>query len=518
MKRNILFHLSVILSFLLFIPGASGQNGGAQLRTVVNRIFPSGGQVTIDFDMFLSDYTLSSNNQLILSPVLADEAGNERLLPEVILNGRHRNKLYQRMQKLNGSADSSSVYKVIRVDGKTATETVHYQVQVPYERWMGKANVQLYTDLCGCAGVSQTAPGSSISTSPIFVGALILPQAPTFSYSYIPEVSFIEPPKEEIKKREESGSAYIIFRQGQSVILPDYQDNRIELDKITASLDYIKGEPTAQITSIKIEAYASPEGTYQSNLVLSQRRAAALRDYVSRHYSISSRLITAKGMGENWSGLEHLVESDSGLENQSGVLQLIRSVDVFDGREKRLMELSGGRPYRYMLQHLFPLLRRSDYRIEFTVPEFSTQKSSELLHTRPGMLSLNEMYQIANKYEKGSAIFNEVFEIALKNYPADRIANLNAAAACLLADRTDDAEHLLTPYADDSAAWNNLGVLYMKQARLDKAENYLKLALSEGSSEAAANYRILMELKRAREEYQVKRREYDDLYDMGDDK
>ena len=38
------------------------------------------------------------------------------------------------------------------------------------------------------------------------------------------------------------------------------------------------------------------------------------------------------------------------------------------------------------------------------------------------------MYLVAQTYEEGSEDFNEVFHIAVRMYPHDPIANINAAA------------------------------------------------------------------------------------------
>ena len=173
------------------------------------------------------------------------------------------------------------------------------------------------------------------------------------------------------------------------------------------------------------------------------------------------------------------------------------------------MNLSGGSTYRIMLNDLFPMLRRSDYTIEYSVPSFTIEKSKELIQSRPNMLSLEEMYLIANTYEKGSDAFNEVFATAVHLFPNDRIANLNAAGALLLAGDAARAETILTPYADDPQAWNNLGAAMMKLNRLDEAESYLIRARSAGSAEAAANLEILRQLLEAIKEHEDRQAEYE---------
>ena len=50
-----------------------------------------------------------------------------------------------------------------------------------------------------------------------------------------------------------------------------------------------------------------------------------------------------------------------------------------------------------------------------------------MLATAPQNLSLEEFYILAQTYEPGSEKFNELFETAVRMYPDDPVANLNAA-------------------------------------------------------------------------------------------
>lgn len=483
---------------------ANGQNRGEnQISLATNQIKPTGDYVTVDFDLDLRNYPISASRQLVLTPVISDGNGNVHELPQMIVNGRRRDNLYRRMERINRTQEDGTVYRVVRIKGNEPGEVVNYRTQIPFQRWMRNASVTLNMDLCGCGGENEN------TSRRIVAQRIDFPAAPVFDFAYTPNVTFIQPPREDVKIRHESGTAHITFGQGQSAIQADIGNNRAELEKIAASLNYVQGEPTAEIASITIKAYASPEGTWHSNLALSQRRASALRSYVGQFYGIAPRMIRAEGMGEDWAGLDSLVSNWTTLPDREAVLAIIRGTDVFDGRERKLMNLSGGSTYRIMLNDLFPMLRRSDYTIEYSVPSFTIEKSKELIQSRPNMLSLEEMYLIANTYEKGSDAFNEVFATAVHLFPNDRIANLNAAGALLLAGDAARAETILTPYADDPQAWNNLGAAMMKLNRLDEAESYLIRARSAGSAEAAANLEILRQLLEAIKEHEDRQAEYE---------
>ena len=314
-----------------------------------------------------------------------------------------------------------------------------------------------------------------------------------------------------IKTRNEKGEAYLVFEVNESVIVPSLSNNREELLKIDKSLNYIKEEPTAKISKVSIIAYASPEGTYVNNLSLSQRRADALKTYVQKNYQISpSVIMTAEGKGEAWDDLLELVKQDTKIEAKQEVLKIIQTVDIFAGRETQLMNLAGGRPYNYMLENLFPKLRRSDYHIEYTVPSFTLEKGIQLIDTKPTMLSLAEMYAIANTHSKDSEEFKQTIRMAQRIYPEDRIARLNAAALALLEHNEELAADLLVDCAQDARAWNSIGVMYMGKHQFDAAEIYLRKALNQGDLNASENLLLLEKLKEAVARYERSQAEYEE--------
>jgi tetratricopeptide (TPR) repeat protein len=498
---------AVILFFFLLSSNVYGQSKFQGLiRVNKNQVSPSKGTVYFDMDILLNGVDVSTNNQLVLTPVLRTTSGKSQALPSVIINGKKRHNLYQRSLTLSGQKSDPTIYRVLRADKKKVIMSIPYKTTVPYEKWMKDAAIYLVEDLCGCGGSNEAYEELLVSD---------LGQ-PTLDYDYIPAVQFIIPPRENIKVRYETGYAYVVFEVDKWEILPNLKvgnfDNRLELQKIKNSLSYVSDEPSARITDISIIAHASPEDTYEHNMMLSKNRAKSLLDYITKNYNIPSSVkISSEGKGENWTDLITYIIEDPKVEYKEQVLRIIRTVNIFDGREKQLMDLAGGRPYRYMLNNIFPLLRRSDYKISYTVPAVvSIEKGKELLKTKPEMLSLEEMYLIADTYEQGSPEFNEVFDIAVRYFQDDMIANLNAAAAALLGGKTAYAKRILEKYEDEPTAWNNLGVVYMAEHRFDEAEKYLQEAARKGNAEARQNLGLLPELKSAYEKYQREKAGYED--------
>jgi len=490
----------LILFFCLFVFNLYGQDNNVKdnLSVRKNQVHINReGNVFVDLEILLNGVEVSTNKQLVLTPVIKGTNNRVELSP-VIVNGKKRANLYKRSLALSGKRDNS--YTVIKANPKTVFHKISYKKFTPYQPWMKNASVYLIADLCGCGGSGEEYVSTLVATGIDYA---------EFRGVFSPAVNFIIPQKEEIKKRDEQGEAYIIFQTDKWDILPRLFNNSRELEKIRNSLQYVREEPTTQITSVSVKAYASPEAPYDYNMNLSEKRANALADYVRSHYNVPSGLLNSKGMGEDWANLEKAVSGDSKIERKSDILRIIRSNSAFDEKERQLRALAGGGSFNYMLNNLFPRLRRADYRIEYTVPPYTVEKGKELLQSKPNMLSLEEMYQIAYSYEEGSKAFNDVFLQAVKSFPDDKIAQLNAATANILAGNIPDAQKVLEQYQSDPDAWNSLGLVYMYRNNFQQAQYYLEKARDRGVADARENLRSLENVKEQYKTYLREKAEFE---------
>lgn len=297
--------------------------------------------------------------------------------------------------------------------------------------------------------------------------------------------SFIVPQAEAVKARSESGRVSVEFATGRSKVVPEFRNNAAELQNVNTLLETVKKNPDATVTSVSITGHASPEGTFKGNLALTERRANALAEYLAETHGIKGESFAVKGEGEDWAGLEALVVNSNDLIEKDRVLEIIRSNDEADMRERRLRTLTA--PYNELFTRYYPTLRRSDYTVYYTVIPFTVEKGKEVIKTRPSDLSLNEMFLIANTYEPGSRAFDEVFMTAARVFPNSDVANLNAAASVLECkkDAAAAAGYLAKVKEHNAAYWNNMGMLQWLQGdKAGAAESFAK-AGKEGAANAA---------------------------------
>jgi hypothetical protein len=314
---------------------------------------------------------------------------------------------------------------------------------------------------------------------------IVIPAPPPIIIYYPTFVSsFITPPLEDPKIRNEMGSVFLEFAVGNVDINPTFRNNASELERLHNQLREVLRDPDSEIKNINIVGHASIEGTYASNLALSERRVVSLKNHIRTIHNLPESLFTVRGAGEDWTTLDSLV-ARSNMPERVRVLEIVRGVGVFDGRERQLMDLDGGRPYRWMLDNLFPYLRRADYTLHYVVLPFTVEKGKEVFRTRPNNLSLNEMFLISQTYEPRTPEHIELFETAARLFPDSDIANLNAAAAAL--DRRNIAlaeRHLQLVGEHNNVYWNNMGILQYLQGDKEKAMESFQRAGVAGTANA----------------------------------
>lgn len=229
-----------------------------------------------------------------------------------------------------------------------------------------------------------------------------------------------------------------------------------------------------------------------------------MRDWLVEKYGMNKGDISTSGVGEDWVGLrDSVVHSD--MEYKNEVLAIIDRYGIHEGREKHLMDLRVGRPYNYMMEHFFPSLRRMELEMIYTVRAFSQSESDMLLDERPQDLSLQEMYDVARERNTDQTIvhqrteYGKEYDIAVRYFPNDAIANINAASAALVRGDLEQARKCLENVSDDPLAANNLGVYYWLCGDPQTAEKYFLRARESDPVRAEYNLR---ELTRWREEQQ----------------
>ncbi|WP_106831526.1 DUF3868 domain-containing protein [Parabacteroides pacaensis] len=477
-----------IISAAMLLGGIGGtvaQDGRPSVSVTCNDLKQIGDSLYIDAVIHISGEAVKSTRSLALTPVL--EAPTQKMgLPSILLLGKKSAKVYSREKALNNLKEDEPRFAIINT-AQTTQQTLPYKMTVTYEPWMKDARFVLAEDLCGC--------GKSEPGSPLLIADKIR-LYPTERYQVQPVLAYIVPEAETEKHRAEVGTAYLDFQVNKWDILPDYHNNAAELAKIDNTITAVVNDKNITPQKIVLKGYASPEGSYANNARLAENRVKSLRDYIRNKHDFAQSFFTVESEPEDWAGFKAKVEADPNVPSRDEVLAIIASDDTPDKKESRLKGLNRGVPYQYVLKEIFPYLRHSDYRIDYTVRFFTVEEGREIIKTRPGQLSLSEMFAVANSYEIGSEDYNQVFDIAVRTYSDDPVANLNAANIAIMKGNYDAARNYLAKAGNSPEAIHARGILYLIEGNLDAAEPLLKQAKVSGIKEAEQN---LNELKKKKE-------------------
>lgn len=424
----------------------------------------SADEMTVNMDMDMSDFNVLSNRAVLLTPYVVKD-GDRVGMPSLGIYGRDRYFYYVRNDKtmVEGSAETS--YRENEVP-----DLIPYFATVPYEDWMAGSELVLEKKTYGCCG-------NLIDTEYCTLGQFEV---------YKPAFLYISPAVELRKERVLEGNAFVDYPVSQTVIYPEYHNNVEELAKIRATIDSVRLDPDVNVTSIFIKGFASPESPYDNNTRLAKGRTASIKQYVLDLYDFPESVIKTDYEPENWEGLrEYLVASDLPYKRQ--IIALIDKDEEPD-RKEWLIKSQYVSDYKYLLENCYPYLRRTYYRIDYVVRSFTYEDVDhirELVGTRPQNLSLQEFYLAAQGLDQESEMFNEIFDVAVRMYPEDPIANLNAANAAMQRGDMKSASKFIDRAANMPEAIYARGVYAALSGDLAAARTLFETASALGVAQAA---------------------------------
>lgn len=461
---------SLIFSLLLLLPLQ------AQIRQEATSCKSVKKDMILKTTFILDDFSIKTNRQLVLTPVIDDSKGNTAVFKSVVINGRNRHLIYER----NGRKEKNYPNSVEVLRKNDTQQAVAYLDTIPYEKWMDEGYLRIVTDTCGCGNLLGRNLGEQ---RPV----MIHPER-KLVYAFLPPVAAPDPIV------SLSGKAYLDYPVNSTVLDPIYRNNPAELKKILETINRVKDDNRVTITAIGIHGYASPEGSWENNTRLAKGRAATLKEYVKSQYDFPESTFRVEYTPEDWAGLDSLL-SRSTLANRDALLRIVRDQSLEPDPRNDKLRADHPEDYRYILNNYYPALRHSDYTVEYRIRPMSDAEAAELLHTQPQLLSLNKMFRIANLYPVGSDAYNEVFDVAVRMYPADPVANVNAANVALKKGDLAAAEKYLAKSGDSVEAIHARGVLALLQQRYADAETFLTQAAQAGLPEAKQNLELLQAVK-----------------------
>ncbi len=433
-----------------------------------------GKYLSVEMNLNLNKLDVNANRAVLLTPRLVN--GTDSLdLPSVGIYGRKRYYYYVRNGIGSISGENEIIYRA-----SSKPNSVAYNNIAEYEDWMDGATLKFHRSDWGCCHEILAEYESIVGRH---------------NEAFFPELVFVQPKAEIEKTRSLSGSAYIDFPVDKTVIYPDYHNNTAELGKIEGTIDSIRNDKDVTITSVWLKGFASPESPYKHNKDLAIGRTAALKAHIGQLFHFADGIISTEYEPENWEGLRQYVEK-SNIDHREEILAMIDSDMEPDAKEAEIKR-TYPKEYRFLLQYCYPYLRRTDYLIKYKIRVFyDVEEIRRVMAEQPQKLSQNEFYLVAQEYEPGTPEFTDVFETAVRMFPDDEVANLNAANAAIRRDDFAAAHRYLDKAGDSAEAVYARGALAIREKDYETARRYLSKAKNMGQEKAAATLNELNERRK----------------------
>ncbi len=422
------------------MPAAADNYNG---RVAFTQTTPKVAKDSIRFgvNVVLDQVALGSRTLLTLTPKLVSEDGTQTYaFPAVSVGGRNRQIMWQR----HNIAGTQPVYHK-----NGSAQTVALNLAAPNVAWVKKARLVVDEQVQGCAGCEQGEMRYNLLSRLV-------------KEEYRPKFTtvFVTPKPEPVKTRADRFIARFNFRVNRSELLPELGNNRVEFARVDSVAKAILLNTDVKVKNVSIDGYASPEGTDAGNLKLSQNRALSFADYLRRTYKLSRGVLNGVGHGSDWEGLRNSVMADANVPNKQAVLDVLAAASNNEVRKTNLRKLDAGQPYAYLLANNYPPLRRTEYQFTYTVRDFNLEEAIQRIYSNPSLLSLNEMYLVANHYAAGSVERRNALETAQRVYPNAPESRFNALAYRMAQGEQVNEEQFLVNYTASPEKWNNLGVYY----------------------------------------------------------
>ena len=270
----------------------------------------------------------------------------------------------------------------------------------------------------------------------------------------------------------------IDFEVGKADVRPELGENAVVIRRIEATLASLLENEIFDLDSIVVSATASPEGSYEFNGKLAQRRSESVSRYFEsymRHFADS--LVEAAGVSmdlegtfmeqtrkvdlirltprcipENWEDLYALVEDDvvMNVDQKDLFFKRFKTKDP-DARESRMRSDDY---YKYMREALYPQLR--------------TVKFNFYLHRKGMVKDTVHTTVLDSTYMRGVQALRDMdYEVALALLRP--YEDFNTAVAYMGMDRNKNAMKILSKMEKTAEINYLMAILHSREGELDKA-------------------------------------------------
>ena len=261
-----------------------------------------------------------------------------------------------------------------------------------------------------------------------------------------------------IKQKQEAQIKYLVNQA--NVRASELRTNSVQ-DFVKILKEINDNEETRKLNNIEVSAYASPEGSYDFNERLAEKRQNSGAEYVAQQLKKNKMTadVDTKFTAEDWEGFQQLV-SESNIQDKDVILRVLSMYKDPAEREQQIRNMSV--VYDELAKGILPELRRARLIANYDVIGRSDEQIQQQFQADAKQLSVEEVLYGANLQQDNAA----------KKAWYEKAAEL---------------------FANDARAYNNLANLAFQSGDLASAQNYLAKAksLNANSAEVATNEALI---------------------------
>ena len=230
------------------------------------------------------------------------------------------------------------------------------------------------------------------------------------------------------------------------------------------------------LEAIEVSAYASPDGSYDVNERLAERRQNVSADYLRKELKKikMDANIDTRYTAEDWDGFQELVKQ-SNLQDKQVILSVLSMYEDPEEREQQIRNMS--HIYTDIKDGILPELRRARLIVNYEIIGRSDEEIVAQYKQDPSKLSVEELVYGANTLVETPAEQRQWNQTLQRLYPNDyRALNNLAQLAYNEGDLQQAAQYLQQAKNVNTKASEvntNLGLLALREGNLQQAENYL---------------------------------------------
>lgn len=286
---------------------------------------------------------------------------------------------------------------------------------------------------------------------------------------------------------QEVQEADIRFLVQQSTLRSSELNSQDMKDLQTAIKDADKDANKA-INKIEVLGYASPEGGQKLNEKLANDRQSKSQSYLEQQLKKAkvSANISSDVTPEDWEGFQKALEA-SNIQDKDLVLRVLSMYTDPEERETQIKNLST--VFKAIAEEILPELRRSRLVLTTDLIGKTDEEIKSLVKSDPAALNVEELLYSATLFNCNNEKF-DIYKKVVELYPNDYRGYNNLGITYFAQGKVDDARQCyakaLQMEPNNPDVNYNSAIAAMAVGDLSKAEEYLgKAAGTEGDLSAA---------------------------------